>query len=117
MTQPMKSHGLFVYYTSPQLLFPLCKRVLSIFVDPLAHGPPWLHTVNCNSLLIPNKPIFAGEITSSLFVLGQQSIAPFMFIFKKSNTAIFMLYKINAKIPALQITSQLYFHDIMNSVT
>ena len=37
----------------------------------LAHGLPWFQTPNCNSLPIPNKPIFAGEITGSLFVLGQ----------------------------------------------
>ena len=29
---------------------------------------------NCNSLLIRNKPIFAGETTGSLFVLGEHII-------------------------------------------
>ena len=38
----------------------------------LAHGLPWLLTLNCNFLLIPNKPIFAGDITVCLFVYGQQ---------------------------------------------
>ena len=33
----------------------------------------WLQTPNCNSLLIPNKPIFAGETSGSLFISGQQS--------------------------------------------
>ena len=37
----------------------------------LACGSPWLQTLNCNSLLILNKPIFAGEISCSLFVSGQ----------------------------------------------
>lgn len=36
----------------------------------LAHGLPWLRT--WNPLLIPNKPIFAAEITGRPFVLGQQ---------------------------------------------
>ena len=42
-------------------------RVLSIFA-----GESWLQTPNCNSLLIPNKPIFAGEVSGNLFDLGQQ---------------------------------------------
>ena len=43
-TQPMKSHRLFVYYGHPNFLF----------------------------LLILKKPIFVGEISGSLFFLGQQ---------------------------------------------
>ena len=39
----------------------------------LAQGSPWLQTLNCSSLLIPNKPIFAGEIYGSLFVSGQDT--------------------------------------------
>jgi len=31
----------------------------------LACGLLWLQTLNCDSLLIPNKLIFAGEITGS----------------------------------------------------
>lgn len=33
---------------------------------------PWLHTPKLNSLLIQNILIFAGEITGSLLVSGQQ---------------------------------------------
>ena len=36
-------------------------------------GSPWLQTQNCNSLLIPNKPVFTGEIPGRLFALGQQN--------------------------------------------
>ena len=31
-----------------------------------------------NSLLVPNKPIFVGEISVTLFVLGQQCIYIFL---------------------------------------
>lgn len=41
----------------------------------LEHGLSWLQKPNCNSLLILNKPVFAGEIPDSLFVLGQHSLA------------------------------------------
>ena len=33
-----------------------------------------MQTPHCNSLLIPNKLIFAGELLDSLLVLGQQSL-------------------------------------------
>ena len=48
--------------------FPCCGR--------LACGSPWLQTLNCNSLLILNKPIFVGEISGTLFVLGQHFGGP-----------------------------------------
>ena len=38
----------------------------------LVHGSPWLQTLNCSSLLIPNKPIFVEEISGHLFVSSQR---------------------------------------------
>ena len=38
---------------------------------------PWLQMLNCNSLLITNKPIFAGQISSSLFVLREHFGGPY----------------------------------------
>ena len=49
----------------------ICKSSSFHFCWGFVHGSPGLQTLNCNSLLIPNKPIFAGEITGSQFVLGQ----------------------------------------------
>ena len=70
--QPMKSHGLLVYYCPPNFFFLSVKSVLlPLSRGRLARGSPWLQTVNCNSLLIPNKPIFAETISGSLFVSGQ----------------------------------------------
>ena len=43
----------------------------------VACGSPWLQTLNFNSLLIPNKTIFAVEITVSLIVLGQHFGGPY----------------------------------------
>ena len=37
----------------------------------LVCGSSWLQTLNCSSLLIPNKPIFAGEISGNIFISGQ----------------------------------------------
>ena len=64
----------FVYYSPPNFLFPSIKLFVSLFLakQGLAHGLPWLQTLNYNSLLISNKPIFAGEASGSLLVLGQQ---------------------------------------------
>ena len=66
-TQPMKSHGLFVYYALPTS-FPLYKIIASPCCAETCTWLPWLQNLNCNSLLIPKKPIFAGEISGSLFV-------------------------------------------------
>ena len=41
------------------------------FCRGLSYGSPWLRTLNWNSILIQNRPIFAGEISGSLFVSGQ----------------------------------------------
>ena len=70
--QPVKRHGLFVEQPS-QLPFPCYKSALHLspFGD-LHMGSLWLQSLNYNSLLIPNKLIFAGEISGSLFVSGQE---------------------------------------------
>ena len=47
----------------------------SFAVMRLACGLPWLQTPNCNSFLILNKLIFAGKVTGSLFISGQQPAA------------------------------------------
>lgn len=38
----------------------------------LARGSPWLQMPKCNSLLIPDKAIFAREISGSWFVSSQR---------------------------------------------
>lgn len=52
----------------------LWKSSLALGLRELPGGLPWLQTLRCNSLLIPNKLIFAGELLDSLLVLGQQSL-------------------------------------------
>ena len=52
---------------------PLRKCSPSLAMWGLAHGFPWLQTPICNSVLIPNKPVFDGEISGSLFVSGQHT--------------------------------------------
>ena len=53
----------------------LCQEKHSLSLDMwgLSHGLPWLHTPNCNSLLLPKIPIFAWEISGSLFFSIQHS--------------------------------------------
>ena len=53
------------------LPFPSIESPPLHFCRGLSHGLPWLQTLNCNSILIQNRPIFAGEISGSLFVSGQ----------------------------------------------
>ena len=67
----MKGHGLFGYYSPPNFLFPFIKVSFSLAMWKLVRGPPWWKTPNCNSLLIPNKPICAVEI---IFISGQQHL-------------------------------------------
>ena len=67
----MKSHGLSVYYSPPNFLFLSVKACYFPSVWKLALGLPWLQTLNCNSLLILSKPIFAGKISGRLFISGQ----------------------------------------------
>ena len=55
------------------------KHSPSLAMQGLAYDSPLLQTSNCYSLLIPNKRIFAGEITGSLFVLGQHLLHLFGF--------------------------------------
>lgn len=68
----MKSQGLFIYYGPSNFLFP-CMELPSF---PGCEGTnTWLTMVadqNCNSLLIPDKYIFAGELSDNLSVLCQQ---------------------------------------------
>ena len=71
-TQPMKSHGIFVYQSLPNLLFISVKALSFPCYAGFAYGLSWLQTLNCNSLLTPNKTVFAGEISGSLFVSSQQ---------------------------------------------
>ena len=66
-----KSHGLFAYCSPPNFLVLLIKVLSFPCYVEIAHGSPWLQTLNCNSLLAPNKPNFAGEISDSLFVFSQ----------------------------------------------
>lgn len=87
-TQTMKSHTLFAYYGPPNFLFLPMKA--SSF--PCAGGPvcssSWLQTQNCSALLILNKPISAGEIPGSAFVLGQHFL---WLIFRNDHIWVFYL--------------------------
>ena len=74
-TQPMKCPGCCLPQPS-QLPFPLDKA-FSLAVWRLACSSPWLQTPNCNSLLFLNKLIIAGEISGSLFILGQHFGDPY----------------------------------------
>ena len=56
----------------PTSFSPLYKWSPSLAMWGLPCGLSWSQTPNFNCLLIQNKPIFAGEISGSLFVLGQQ---------------------------------------------
>ena len=70
MTQPMKGHGLFVYYRSPNFLFLSIK----VFSFPFyMETCMWLSLVADPELQFsgdPSKSIFAGEIPGRLFVSG-----------------------------------------------
>ena len=70
-----ESHRLFAI-TLSSFFSLISKCSLSLNMWQLACSLPWLQTPNCNSLLIPNKPILAGEISGSLFVSGQHSQEP-----------------------------------------
>ena len=85
--QTKKSQTLFAYYGPPNFLF-LSMKASSF---PCAGGPAcglWLQTQNCSSLLILNKPIFAGEIPGSAFVLGQHFL---WLIFRNDHIRVFCL--------------------------
>ena len=66
-----KSHGLFVWEKPSQLPF-LKRGLLSLLCSDFQ----WLQLQipSCNSLLFPNKLIFAGEIAGTLFIFSQQRI-------------------------------------------
>ena len=52
--------------------FPHLKSLLLLLLcSGLAWDSPEWQSLICNSLCIPNKPIFAGEIYGPLFVLGE----------------------------------------------
>lgn len=76
--QPRRSHGPFAYNSPPNLLFPSIK----VFFFPYYVGK--LHMAchgcrpNCDSRLILNKPIFAGEITNILCISYQQELLHFI---------------------------------------
>ena len=76
-TQPMKSNRLFI--TALPTFFSSLQMCSSLAMWGLACGLLWLQTLNCNFLLISNKPIFAGEISGSLFVSGQHFITLYLF--------------------------------------
>ena len=65
---------LFFTISLPTSFRPLKKHSPYPAVGGLVQGSPWLQTLNCNFLLILNKPIFAEEISGSLFVSGQQRL-------------------------------------------
>ena len=61
----------------PASFSPQWKSSPSLAMQGLAHGFPQLQAPNCNSLLILNKPTLAGEISGSLFILGQHFGGPY----------------------------------------
>ena len=59
-----------LYHSPPKLFFFFFPSLVACFFPHSGRTCMWLlwlHNVNCNSLLIPNKPIFAGKIFGSLF--------------------------------------------------
>ena len=60
----------FFYYNPLNWLFVPIKAFSFPSLQELAHDSLWLWTLNCNSLLIPDGPILAGEISSSQLVWG-----------------------------------------------
>ena len=53
-THPVKSHGLYIYYSHPNFISPL-QMCPSLGMWELAHGFSCLQTPSCNSQLIPNR--------------------------------------------------------------
>ena len=69
LSHPIQSHyTLNSLFTTalPRSSSPLHKSFSSLATWGLACGLPWLQTLYCNSSLISNKPISAGEITGYL---------------------------------------------------
>ena len=60
---------LTLYYSlsTPFLFLPFLEACFFPHSGRICMWLLWLHNVKCNSLLIPNKPIFAGKIFRSLF--------------------------------------------------
>ena len=70
-TQPAKSYCLFVSIALSASISSVRGVSFSRRVG-LVHGLTHLQAPSCNSLLIPNTSIFAGEISGSLLTLCQQ---------------------------------------------
>lgn len=51
-----------LYGSPPNFLFSI-KEFPALCLRRLVQDSPWLHVTKCNSLLFPNKPIFAEEIS------------------------------------------------------
>ena len=61
-----------IYSYPPKLPFLFYRRLLLPFpCGKVAHGLPLFQSPICNSMLMPNMPIIAGEVISNLFVSGQ----------------------------------------------
>lgn len=60
----------FVYYSPPNFLF-LSIKVLALHCTGVCTWLPMVADLNCKSLLNLNKPIFAREISASLFISDQ----------------------------------------------
>lgn len=86
--QTKKSQTLFAYSGPPNFLFLSMKASSFPCAGGPACGSSWLQTRNCSSLLILNKPIFAGEIPGSVFVLGQHFL---WLIFRNDHIWVFCL--------------------------
>ena len=72
-TRQKKSHRFFVYYSPPSFLLPSRKASSFPYKVGTSTWSPWLQIpADCNIMLIPNKPIFAGEISGCLFISGHQ---------------------------------------------
>lgn len=64
--------SLFTLSISPSFLLPLYESGFSSpgCVGPACGSPRW-QTLSCKSLAIPAKPIYAGEMSGSLFQVNQ----------------------------------------------
>ena len=73
-TTQLSWHRLSLLLPTQGSVFLLLKATPSFpFLGRLAQDSPWLQTLYCSSLLIPNKPVLAGETFVNLFLSGQQN--------------------------------------------
>ena len=84
-SQPVKSHGLFIYHSPPHFHFPSMKAFpfLCHLGTCMAYGLPWLQTPSYNSLLILSKLIFVGETSASLSQVNTLQIKEYMYFLKE----------------------------------